>query len=48
MEITVLEEFWWRNGPVGPSLEVDDDDDEIVYNKPLAHRLALCFIQINF
>jgi hypothetical protein len=30
MERTVLEESWRRNGPVGPSLEVfDDDDDEV-------------------
>jgi hypothetical protein len=27
MERTVLEESWRRNGPVGPSLEVIDDDD---------------------
>jgi hypothetical protein len=26
MERTVLEESWRRNGPVGPSLEVADDD----------------------
>jgi hypothetical protein len=26
MERTVLEETWRRNGPVGPSFEVDDDD----------------------
>jgi hypothetical protein len=29
MERTVLEESWRRNGPVGPSLEVIDDDDYI-------------------
>jgi hypothetical protein len=30
MERTVLEVSWRRNGPVGPSLEViDDDDDDI-------------------
>jgi hypothetical protein len=29
MERTVLEESWRRNGPVGPSLEfIDDDDDD--------------------
>jgi hypothetical protein len=34
MEITVLEESWRRNGPVGASLEViDDDDDE--HSQPL-------------
>jgi alanyl-tRNA synthetase len=27
MERTVLEEFWRRNGPVGPSLEVIYDDE---------------------
>jgi hypothetical protein len=26
MKRTVLEESWRRNGPVGPSLEVTDDD----------------------
>jgi hypothetical protein len=26
MERTVLEESWRRNGPVGPSLEIIDDD----------------------
>jgi hypothetical protein len=26
MERTILEESWRRNGPVGPSLEVIDDD----------------------
>jgi hypothetical protein len=28
MERTVLEEFWRRNGPVDPKLEVIDDDDD--------------------
>jgi hypothetical protein len=28
MERIVLEESWRRNGPVGPSLEVIDDDDD--------------------
>jgi hypothetical protein len=28
MERTVLEESWRRNGPVGPSLQVIDDDDK--------------------
>jgi hypothetical protein len=28
MERTVLEESWRRNGPVGPSLEIIDDDDD--------------------
>jgi hypothetical protein len=28
MERTVLEESWRRNGPVGSSLEVIDDDDK--------------------
>jgi hypothetical protein len=28
MDVTVLEESWRRNGPVGPSLEVIDDDEE--------------------
>jgi hypothetical protein len=27
MERAVLEKSWMRNGPVGPSLEVIDDDD---------------------
>jgi hypothetical protein len=27
MERTVLEKSWKRNGPVGPSLEIIDDDD---------------------
>jgi hypothetical protein len=27
MEKTVLEESWRRNGPVGPSLEVIDDEN---------------------
>jgi hypothetical protein len=26
MDRTVLEEFWRRNGPVGPNLEVIDDE----------------------
>jgi hypothetical protein len=26
MERTVLEESWWQNGPVGPSLDVIDND----------------------
>jgi hypothetical protein len=30
MEITVLEEFWRRNGPVGPSLEAIDDDINLI------------------
>jgi hypothetical protein len=29
IERTVLEESWKRNGPVGPSLEVIDDDDDV-------------------
>jgi hypothetical protein len=29
MERTVLEKSWRRNGPVGPSLEVIDDDDYV-------------------
>jgi hypothetical protein len=29
MERTVLEESWRRNGPVGPSLEDIDDDDDV-------------------
>jgi hypothetical protein len=28
MERTFLEESWRRNGPVGPSLDVIDDDDD--------------------
>jgi hypothetical protein len=28
MERTVLKESWRRNGPVGPSLEVVDEDDD--------------------
>jgi hypothetical protein len=28
MERTVLEESWRQNGPVGPSLEVTDDEDD--------------------
>jgi hypothetical protein len=32
MERRVLEESWRRNRPVGPSLEVIDDDDEIKSN----------------
>jgi hypothetical protein len=31
MERTVLEESWRQNGPVGPSLEVVDDDDKVIY-----------------
>jgi hypothetical protein len=27
MERTVLEESWRRNGPVGPSLDIIDDND---------------------
>jgi hypothetical protein len=30
MERTVIEESWGRKGPVGPSLEVTDDDDDEV------------------
>jgi hypothetical protein len=26
MERTILEEFWRRNGSIGPSLEVTDDN----------------------
>jgi hypothetical protein len=30
MERTVLEKSWRRNGPVGPSLEIIDDDDVLI------------------
>jgi hypothetical protein len=30
MERTVLEESWRRNGPVGPSLEVIDNDEYVL------------------
>jgi hypothetical protein len=32
MERTVSEESWRRNGPVGPSLEVIDDDELFLYS----------------
>jgi hypothetical protein len=31
MERTVLEKSWRRNGPAGPSLEVIDDEDKILF-----------------
>jgi hypothetical protein len=37
MERTVLEESWRRNAPVGPSLEVIDDDDH--YTMPVGSYL---------
>jgi hypothetical protein len=40
MERTVLEESWRRNGPVGQSLEVIDDDDSRLENGKILNYVA--------
>jgi hypothetical protein len=47
MERTVSEESWRRNGPVGPSLEVIDDDDDdygVTFDMTVLKTIMLCFI----
>jgi hypothetical protein len=48
MERTVLEEFWRQNGPVGPNLEVIDNDDDVWKVEDMSLKCLGSFIEDFF